>query len=64
MHFFAELIKEVLLTREENTRIEKTVYVTLFELLSLIRKLSLSNFEKTYIILFNSILTPFLCIRI
>lgn len=64
MHFFAELIKEVLLTREENTRIEKTVYVTLFELLSLIRKLSLSNFEKTYIILFNSILAPFLCIRI
>lgn len=64
MHFFAELIKEVLLTREEDTRIEKTVYVTLFELLSLIRKLSLSNFEKTYIILFNSILTPFLCIRI
>lgn len=64
MHFFAELIKEVLLTREEDTRIEKTVYVTPFELLSLIRKLSLSNFEKTYIILFNSILAQFLCIRI
>lgn len=46
MHFFTELIKEVLLTREEDTRIEKTVYVTLFELLSLIRKLSLSNLKN------------------
>lgn len=46
MHFFTELIKEVFLTREEDTRIEKTVYVTLFELLSLIRKLSLSNLKN------------------